>query len=350
MLIQALDGAVSVLNLTDDFDIVPTAEGHEAEASVFETEGGKNLAATVMTSLTAINADGTIGVAAQGHIAAALENARKLAELRLLATQQGVYDAVFDNKGMFKPLVGLDPNSTLNKPVFVVNPETQQQIDEFLQLADDEGLLEYDLRLTSSETLAGTCVDMAKHLHHEAIQQLGGLDKNGQIKRIMKYPGRSQWAYGKAHVSDQLIEDYVVRGDPRIRTLIQQSEEFHSVKEAKGKGAKEALKAKIEELAAAYPDPEELGALALTLIVRQAHLAMQVRVDEIMKMADAGARPSDHGVDKRLSDRGGGRGARGIRPRAGRNADATASPQFGSGGFRRGAEGPSEPSFAERSG
>ena len=61
MLIQALDGAGSVLNLTDDFDIVPTAEGHESEAKVFESEGGKKLAATVMTSLTPINADGTLG-------------------------------------------------------------------------------------------------------------------------------------------------------------------------------------------------------------------------------------------------------------------------------------------------
>ena len=86
--------------------------------------------------------------------------------------------------------------------------------------------------------MAGTCVDMAKYLHHEAIQQLSGLDKNGQIKRIMKYPGRSQWAYGKAHLSDQLIEGYIVRGDPRIRKLIQQSEEFHRSRRPRARARK----------------------------------------------------------------------------------------------------------------
>ena len=96
MLIQALDGLSSVLNLADDFDIVPTAEGHESEAKVFESEGGKMLGATVMTSLTPINADGTLGAPSQKDIAAALVNVRKMGELRLLATQQGVYDAMFD--------------------------------------------------------------------------------------------------------------------------------------------------------------------------------------------------------------------------------------------------------------
>jgi hypothetical protein len=278
LLLANLAGQGSGLDLKEDFDIVITPEGWESEAGVFETRGGKSVALALMVRLTPVNADGTLGTTTRGDIAKELANARIQARLRTLATRMGVYDQFFDAVGRFKRY---DASR---------NPAQEEAWVSFMEAADDEGLLEFDTKLTKAETLAGTCLDMAKHLHHEAIEQLGTLDKSTQIKRIMKYPGRSEWAYGKSGIASQIVEQHVVMGDPKLRRLLQQAREFHRTKESKALGAKEALAVMIDRLAGEYPDSAELGKLALTLTVRQTHLAMRVQLDKIVKIEDATAR------------------------------------------------------------
>ena len=279
MLMAALAGEDAGLDLKQDFDIVVTPEGWEKEAGVFETSGGKSLAKTVMTVVTPVNADGTLGTAKRNDIAAELENTKTQARLRELATRLGVYKLVFTDQGNFNRY------GDYKQPP--QDPAQREAWEKFMEAADDEGLLVFDGKIVKRETLAGTCLDMAKHLHHEAIEQLGTLDKKGQVKRIMKYPGRSEWAYGKSSVSPELIESYVVMGDPRIRRLLEQSRAFHAAKESKAADAKERFAKVIDDMAAEYPDSNDLGRVALEMIVRQTHLAMQLELDRIVKIENA---------------------------------------------------------------
>lgn len=279
MLIAALAGEGAGLDLKQDFDIVVTPEGWEKEAGVFETSGGKSLAKTVMTVVTPVNADGTLGTAKRNDIAAELENTKTQARLRELATKLGVYKLVFNEKGNF-----VRYGDYMQPPQ---DPAQRQAWETFMEAADDEGLLVFDGKIVKRETLAGACLDMAKHLHHEAIEQLGTLDKKGQVKRIMKYPGRSEWAYGKSAVSPELIESYVVMGDDRIRRLLEQSRVFHAAKESKAADAKEKFAQIIDNMSAEYSDSGDLGRLSLEMIVRQTHLAMQLELDRIAKMESA---------------------------------------------------------------
>ena len=318
MLLTALAGAGSGLDLRADFDIVVTPEGWERKAGVFETAGGKALAKTVMSRVIPINADGTLGAATGTDVASELENTKVQARLRELATKMGVYDEVFDAKGNFLGYGAFQrsqfPTEAEIEQGFKRvgrDPATDAAIDGFLEAADEEGLLRYDSKIVRRSTLAGTCLDMAKHLHHEAIEKLGTLDKKGQIKRIMKYPGRSEWAYGKSSIPGQWVEDYVVMGDPKIRKLVELSAAFHKAKESKPKTptkpvteggdrdpakpadtkpVNEALERMIAVIADEYPDSHELGRLAETMIIRQAHLAMQVQLDEIVRTADPAER------------------------------------------------------------
>jgi phage host-nuclease inhibitor protein Gam len=318
MLLTALAGDGSGLDLRADFDIVVTPEGWERKAGVFETSGGKALAKTVMSRVIPINADGTLGTATGTDVAAELENTKVQARLRELATKMGVYDQVFDAKGNFRGYGAFQrsqfPTGAEIEQGFKRvgrDPATDAAIDAFLEAADEEGLLRYDSKIVRRSTLAGTCLDMAKHLHHEAIEKLGTLDKKGQIKRIMKYPGRSEWAYGKSSIPGPWVEDYVVMGDPKIRRLVELSAAFHKAKESKpktptktaGEGGEqdpskpadikpvnEALERMIAVIADEYPDSHELGRLAETMIIRQAHLAMQVQLDEIVRSADPAER------------------------------------------------------------
>ncbi|HEX7566522.1 MAG TPA: hypothetical protein VF396_25220, partial [Bradyrhizobium sp.] len=54
-------GRVVVLDIKEDFDVVVTPEGSEAEAKVFETRGGKKTAVTLMVAMTPVNPDGSLG-------------------------------------------------------------------------------------------------------------------------------------------------------------------------------------------------------------------------------------------------------------------------------------------------
>lgn len=317
MLLKALAGDGSGLDLRADFDIVVTPEGWEKQAGVFESAGGKALAKTVMSRVIPINADGSLGTVTSTDVAAELENTKVQARLRELATERGVYEKVFDAQGHFKAIGAFaqkqHPTQDQIDAGWVradADPALARDVDEFLEAADDEGLLRYDSKIVRRETLAGTCLDMLQHLHHEAIEKLGTLDKKGQIKRIMKYPGRSDWAYGKSTIPDRLIEDYVVMGDDRIRKLLKLSADFHAAKEKKavtprkaasegGEGTEkpadtkpinEELARMVSLIADAYPDSHELGRLAETMIVRQSHLAMQIQLDEIAKSPDVETR------------------------------------------------------------
>ncbi len=168
ILLERLAGPGKGLGVKEDFDVVFTPEGSEAEAGVFETRGGKSVASALMVRFIPVNADGTLGTAIRSDIAAERENARVQARLRTLATKMDVYDQFFDVAGRFKRY----ETKQLSQ-----NPEQIEAWVTFMEAADDEGLLEIDTKLTKAETLAGTCLDMAKHLHHEAIGQLGTLDK-----------------------------------------------------------------------------------------------------------------------------------------------------------------------------
>jgi hypothetical protein len=276
LLLRELVGDDTGMDLKQDFDIVVTPEGWEKDAGVFETSGGKSLAKTVMTVVTPVNADGTLGTPKRNDVAAELENTKTQAKLRELATRMDVYDLVFNDKG------GFLRHGDFKQPP--QDPARQEAWERFMDAADEEGLLFFDGKIVKRETLAGTCLDMAKHLHHEAIEQLGTLDKKGQVKRIMKYPGRSEWAYGKSSVSPALIEAYVVMGDARIRELLQQSRAFHQAKESKSPNAKQDFARIIDDMAAKYSDSRELGHLALEMIVRQSHLAMQLQLDRIVRI------------------------------------------------------------------
>ena len=93
-------------DLRADFDIVVTAEGHEAASHVFETRGGIDWAKRNMRRVTILHPDGTTRTydLSQGTDPVfELAMSQHLAELRTLATRGGDYNRLFDANGNLLP-------------------------------------------------------------------------------------------------------------------------------------------------------------------------------------------------------------------------------------------------------
>ncbi len=94
------------LQLVRDFDIVVTAEGHEAQSHVFETRGGVDWAKRNMRRVTILNPDGTertYDLARGQDPVFELAMAQNLADLRSAATRGGNYGELFDANGNLRP-------------------------------------------------------------------------------------------------------------------------------------------------------------------------------------------------------------------------------------------------------
>ena len=141
------------LQLVRDFDIVVTAEGHEAQSRVFETRGGVDWAKRNMRRVTILNPDGTertYDLARGQDPVFELAMAQNLAALRSAATRGGNYGELFDANGNLRP---------------------QEEIPRELWDRYTSQLEAVDYYISKRSTAAGGCFDMTIHQQREAAQR-----------------------------------------------------------------------------------------------------------------------------------------------------------------------------------
>jgi hypothetical protein len=176
-LLRDLVGSSSELTLAD-FDVVVTAEGHEAAAGVFETEGGIDWAKRNMKRVTIVHPDGrtrTYDLASSDPIAE-MAQAEHMARFRDLASKGGDYNRLFDARGSLRAEIFDNENSN----------EAAALWAKYMALLSASGI---DFYRSRSSTATGGCLDMAKHLQEEVITKKHA--PAAKLKKTLKYVARA---------------------------------------------------------------------------------------------------------------------------------------------------------------
>lgn len=191
-----------------DFDVVVTAEGHEAESGVFENRAGIDWAQRNMKKVTLVDSEGktrTITLEGevvlrpdgsvvlgkdgkpiktwknQGDPVGEMANAARMAQLRTAATKKGLYQEFFVGKPARLRARGDFPS----KEAF---DEWHKKFLEFRTQALGDGAT-VDFYRTRAHTVPGGCADMAKHLQLEALDPVH--EAGSRLKKILKYLERA---------------------------------------------------------------------------------------------------------------------------------------------------------------
>lgn len=262
-LLRELVGEESGLTLAD-FDVVITAEGHEAAAGVFETEGGIDWAKRNMKRVTIVQPDGTARTfeLGTGDPIKEMAQAEHMAKFRDLATKNGDYEKLFDNKGFLKSAIFDDPNNTA----------AQELWNKYMEMLSDFGIDYYRSR---SSTATGGCLDMAKHLQEEVINRKH--EPKAKLKKTLKYVSRADnISRGVPGLEKMLAADPLL-SDPAYKDVVELARQISRVSDAQ-------VDAIIKERFGDMPDAglQELGAKARRAILRMSEVAFQAEMDRII--------------------------------------------------------------------
>ncbi len=265
-----------------DFDVVVTAEGHEREAGVFETEGGIDWAKRNMKSFTVLQPDGrmrtynlekkiiidessgkvmTLNVADPvGEMAMAAQ----MAKIRKAATEGGDYDKLFDDRGFLRTDVFADPDNAAEANAL------WDKYGEMLNLAN------VDYYKTRTETATGGALDMSKHLNEEVLTKK--FDPEARMRKTLKYLYRADniTNKGDARLRKAIAADPLL-SDPAYQKAIALSYEVTQHPDTVG----EVL---VREYGST-PDAalQQLGETSKKAILRMAEVSYQVEMDRIIK-------------------------------------------------------------------
>jgi hypothetical protein len=316
-LITSLAGEETQLTLKD-FDIIATAEGHEAEAHVFETEGGIDWAKRNMKRVTLVNPDGSpmfrnpdgsprsinletkivLGYNPDGSAITVdrltgdpigeLAMAEHMATFRKTATENGDYDKLFDEKGFLKSQVFVELAPDVKETRSGIADEMWQKYKDILS---DFGV---DYYRTRAETAPGGCLDMAKHLQEEALSK--NYEPKSKLKKTLKYVSRADNISRGAPGVLKLLASDPILGDPAYQSVVELARQVMRSNDAQ---VQQILKEKFGDM----PDAglQELGNKARRSILRMAEVSYQVEMDRIiLEMPDAGARQA--ALDKLAAD------------------------------------------------
>lgn len=271
-LVMDLVGRESGLGLAD-FDVVITAEGHEVQAGVFESQGGIDWAKRNMKCATVMQPDGAsrLVVLGSGDPVAELVYAENMSRLRDLATQRGDYDKLFDNRGFLRTALFDDP----------ANNSAQELWNVYMDRLSKVGV---DFYRTTASTATGGCLDMAKHLHEEVLTKK--FEPVAKLKKMLKYVARgNNISRGVSGLRDLLAQDVLLQ-DPAYKDVVALALEVQQANEARVAGI-------LRERFGDTPDAalEELGSKARRTLLRMAELAYQFEMDRIvLDVADKGER------------------------------------------------------------
>lgn len=262
-LLRDLVGEESGLTLAD-FDIVITAEGHEAAAGVFETEGGIDWAKRNMKRVTIVQPDGssrTFELGA-GDPIKEMAQAEHMARFRDLATKNGDYEKLFDSKGFLKSAIFDDPNNTA----------AQELWNKYMEMLSDFGIDYYRSR---SSTATGGCLDMAKHLQEEVINRKH--EPKAKLKKTLKYVSRADNISRGVPGLEKILAADPLLTDPAYKDVVELARQISRASDAQ-------VDAIIKERFGDVPDAglQELGAKARRAILRMSEVAFQAEMDRII--------------------------------------------------------------------
>jgi hypothetical protein len=316
-LISSLAGEEGQLTLKD-FDVIATAEGHEAEAHVFETEGGIDWAKRNMKRVTLVNPDGTpmfrnadgsprsinletkvvIGYNPDGSQITAdrltgdpigeLAMAEHMATFRKMATENGDYDKLFDERGFLKTQVFVEVAPGVKETRSGIADEMWQKYKDILS---DFGIDYYKSR---AETATGGCLDMAKHLQEEVLSKQH--EPKAKLKKTLKYVSRGDNISRGAPGMQKVLASDPILGDPAYQSVVELSRKVLRANDAE-------INRILRDNYGDMPDAglQELGNKARRAILRMAEVSYQVEMDRIvLEIPDAAGRKA--ALDKLAAD------------------------------------------------
>ena len=273
-LLRDLAGNDSGLTLAD-FDVVITAEGHEAAAGVFETEGGIDWAKRNMKRVTIVQPDGVSRTydLGTGDPIAEMAQAEHMARFRDLASKNGDYPRLFDAKGFLR--ADIFDNE--------LSAEAAALWQKYTTLLSEFGI---DFYRSRSSTATGGCLDMSKHLQEEVITKKHA--PPAKLKKTLKYVARADNISRGVPGLDRLIAADSLLSDPAYLDVVALARTIGSASPAQ-------VDALIRQRFGEMPDAglQELGDRARRAILRMSELAFQAEMDRIiLEVADKGARDS----------------------------------------------------------
>jgi tetratricopeptide (TPR) repeat protein len=281
-LVHDLVGEDSGLTL-QDFDVVITAEGHEVQAGVFETEGGIDWAKRNMKRVTIIHPDGgsqvyTLG---SGDPVGQMAMAENMARLRDMATKGGDYDTLFDEKGFLKKELFNDPSNTVASELW----------NRYMDMLSKAGM---DFYRSNSSTATGGCLDMAKHLNEEVLTKK--FEPQAKLKKTLKYVARGDNISRGVPGLEKILAADPMLGDPAYRDVIDLAKTVQKSSDAQ-------IASILKDRFGDTPDAalQELGNKSRRAILRMAEVSYQFEMDRIvLDLADKGQRQA--ALDKLASD------------------------------------------------
>ena len=271
-LVRDLVGEDSGLTLAD-FDIVVTAEGHEVQAGVFETEGGIDWAKRNMKRVMIIQPDGKrrIHVLGTGDPVGEMVMAENMARLRDMATKAGDYDKLFDSGGFLRSQIFDDPSNTAAMDLW----------NTYMDRLSRAGI---DFYRSNSSTATGGCLDMAKHLHEEVLTKK--FEPQAKLKKTLKYVARGDnISRGVPGLEKILAADPLLQ-DPAYRDVVDLARVVQHADDAQIEGI-------LRDRFGDTPDAalQELGNKARRAILRMAEVSYQFEMDRIvLEVPDKGQR------------------------------------------------------------
>lgn len=301
-LLNELVGEESGLTLAD-FDVVVTAEGHEAAAGVFETEGGIDWAKRNMKRVTIVYQDGTsrtfsligskpsVGPDGKpvtiGDPIGEMANEEHMAKFRELATNNGDYEKLFDEKGNLRTQIFDDPV----KKTPMDQKAAQELWNKYMDLLSGFGV---DYYVSRTDTATGGCLDMAKHLQEEVITKKH--EPKAKLKKTLKYVSRADNISRGVPGLDKLMASDPILGDPAYKDVVDLARQVSTA-------TPDQIDAIIKERFGDMPDAglQELGNKEKRTILRMSEVAFQAEMDRIiLQVPDKSARKA--ALDKLTDD------------------------------------------------
>ena len=243
-----------------DFDVVITAEGHEGEAHVFESEAGKDWARRHMNRFVPLDASGKLVSFAvekgRGDVPGELAMAQRRAQIQDLATRRGEYGKLFTEKGNLRNVDTLDPELLEHYAAFFP---------------------EMDFYKAKAETASGGCLDMAEHLKSEVLDKADQFNPEDLGGKILKYLERGDSiARTSGAVSESWTKDPVL-SEPGVKRALELSRKFRNLR---GEAFRRAWAAEF----GGDPTPREmkvLGENSTKALERMAKLSFRGEVERI---------------------------------------------------------------------
>ncbi len=254
-----------------DFDVVITAEGHEGEAHVFESEAGKDWARRNLNRFVPLDASGNLVSFAvekgRGDVPGELAMAERLARIREFATRRGEYEKLFTEKGNLRNIDTVDPELLKHYAAFFP---------------------EMDFYKAKAETASGGCFDMAKHLKTEVLDKADQFKPEDLGGKILKYLERGDSiARTSGAASESWAQDPVL-SDPGVKRALELARKFRNLR---GEAFRKAWAAEF----GTDPTPQEmrvLGENAARALEQMGKLAFRGEAERICKDPSGKSRQS----------------------------------------------------------